>query len=113
MDRIVAENQRMRMLDRGSDDKGRRAVGLQIDRASGFVEHCQLPGIDGLRRSQATLIDRQPGDGMTGGWRVSPALSVFQTNVGIVDSLGRTARAPRVAEVAKYPADWSRFLHSV
>src|SRR5712691_1158950 len=99
MDRVVAQHERVWMLDRRSQDERCVTVRLELDGGAGFFENGELPCSDRRVRPQATLVDSEPCDGVSVRRRVAPALPVLQTDVEIVDTGGGTNRTagPTVA----------------
>ena len=78
------------MLDRRPEDERCIALGLHFDGAVGFLEHCDLLGVNRLMRPQLSLVDRQPCDVVSRRRLVTPSLTVLQADVEIVDARRRT-----------------------
>ena len=56
--RVVAKDQRMRMLGRGAEDERRVPVGLQVNHGLGLLEHDELSGLDFFRCAQPAAVYR-------------------------------------------------------
>src|SRR5439155_1379254 len=113
MDRVVAQHERVWMLDRRSQDERCVTVRLQLDGATGFFENGELPFTDRRGRTQVALVDREPSDGVPFGRRVAPALPVRQADVKIVDACGGANRAAGPTVASENHAHRSVFLHRV
>src|SRR5260221_812866 len=113
VDRVVAQDERVRMLDRRSQDERRVAIRLELDRVAGFLENGDLPREDRLVRPQGAFFDRQPCDRVSVGRRVAPALPVFQADVQIVDARGGTNWADGAAVTSEDHARRALRLHIV
>src|SRR5258706_3007546 len=81
MHRVVAEHERVRMLDRRSQDERRASIRLEIDWLAGFLQDGDPSPADPGLRTQAALVDGEPGDRVSVGRRVAPALAVLQADV--------------------------------
>src|SRR5258706_1679870 len=113
MHRVVAEHEPVRMLDRRSQDERRVSIRLEIDGLAGFLEDGQLSRSDRRLRTQAALVDGEPGDRVSVWRHVAPALAVLPPDVQIVDARGRANRARGAAIAAENHARGAVFLHRV
>ena len=86
---------------------------MHLDGIVGFVEHREFAFADRIRRGQGALVDRQPGDGVAVGRDVVPLLSVFQTDVEIVDAIRSADRAARKAVLSKNYANRTVLFNGV
>src|SRR6266404_948476 len=113
MDRVVAQHERVWMLDRGSQHERRVTVRLELDGAAGFLENGELSCTDRRVRPQAALVDSEPCDGVPVGRLVAPALPVLQADVEIVDAFGDTNRAAGGTVASEHHPRRSILLHRV
>ena len=98
---------------RGSEYKGCRALGTQLDGAVGLLEDRDLSALDSLRRNQSASVYGEPRDAVIVRRRVHPALAALQSDVEVVDALRRPDAASRHSVLTQNHANRTVLLDGI